>query len=147
MNQLEKLEETFLKANAPQLKIGQTVKVYLKIVEGEKERIQVFEGIIIGMKGVGHRQTFTVRKISYSVGVERIFPLHSPSISRVEVVRDGDVSRAKLYFLRERSGRSARLSEKKREIVAIKKGGEPALIPIISAEMEDEQPVPVQSSK
>ena len=138
MNQLEKLEETFLKANIPQLKIGQTVKVYLKIVEGEKERIQVFEGIIIGMKGVGHRQTFTVRKTSYSVGVERIFPLHSPSISRVEVVRDGDVSRAKLYFLRERSGRSARLSEKKREVVETKKVGGTALTPVISTEIQNE---------
>ena len=127
MNQLQKLEATFLKETVPQLKIGQTAKVYLKIVEGEKERIQVFEGIVIGMQGTGHRQTFTVRKTSYSVGVERIFPLHSPSIQKVEVVRNGDVSRAKLYYLRERSGRAARLSEKKREVVA-KKGVASAVI-------------------
>ncbi len=115
MNQLQKLEESFLNAKAPNVKIGQTVKVYLRIIEGEKERIQVYEGIVIGKKGGGHRETFTVRKVSFGVGVERIFPLHSPSIQRVEVVREGDVVRAKLHYLRERSGRSARLSEKKRE--------------------------------
>ncbi|MBI3598089.1 MAG: 50S ribosomal protein L19 [Nitrospirae bacterium] len=147
MNQLQKLEESFLKPNVPQLKIGQTVKVSLKIVEGEKERIQVFEGIMIGMKGVGHRQTFTVRKISYGVGVERMFPLHSPSIQRVEVVREGEVNRAKLYFLRERSGRSARLSEKKREIVDAKKEPTPILVPSISDQIEEENPVPVESVK
>ncbi len=143
MNQLQKLEETFLKLNVPELKIGQTVKVYLKIVEGEKERIQVFEGIVIGMQGVGHRQTFTVRKISYSVGVERIFPLHSPSIQRVEVMREGDVSRAKLYYLRERSGRAARLSEKKRDVVLSKNG----VTPPVSAPIDEAIPVAVESSK
>lgn len=136
MNQLQKLEASFLKETVPQIKIGQTVKVYLKIVEGEKERIQVFEGIVIGMQGTGHRQTFTVRKISYSVGVERIFPLHSPAIQRVEVMREGDVSRAKLYYLRERSGRAARLSEKKREVVS-KKSITPVLVPIVNAPEEE----------
>ena len=144
MNQLQKLEASFLKKTVPQIKIGQTVKVYLKIVEGEKERIQVFEGIVIGMQGTGHRQTFTVRKISYSVGVERIFPLHSPSIQRVEVMREGDVSRAKLYYLRERSGRAARLSEKKREIVS--KKGAPDLVPVSDPIADEETPLLVESS-
>ncbi|MEK7702370.1 MAG: 50S ribosomal protein L19 [Nitrospirota bacterium] len=120
MNTLQKLESTLLKPQIPSLKIGQSVRVSLKIVEGEKSRIQVYEGVVIGMKGGGHRQTFTVRKVSYGVGVERIFPFHSPAIQKVEVVREGDVSRAKLYYLRDRSGRSARLSEKKREIVSAK---------------------------
>jgi large subunit ribosomal protein L19 len=144
MNQLQKLEQTFLKDNVPQLKIGQTVKVYLKIVEGEKERIQVFEGIVIGMQGTGHRQTFTVRKISYSVGVERIFPLHSPSIQKVEVMREGDVSRAKLYYLRERSGRAARLSEKKREVVSAKKGA--TVVPVIGIPTDAENLVSAESA-
>jgi len=144
MNLLAKLEESFVKANVPQLKIGQTVKVYLEIVEGEKKRIQVFEGIVIGMQGTGHRQTFTVRKISYSVGVERIFPLHSPAIQKIEVMREGDVSRAKLYYLRERSGRAARLSEKKREVVA--KKGAPVLVPISGAS-DEETSVAVEAAK
>jgi large subunit ribosomal protein L19 len=127
MNQLQKLEATLLtKTEVPSIKIGQTVKVSLKIVEGEKERIQVYEGIVIGMQGGGHRQTFTVRKISYGIGVERIFPFHSPSIQKIEVLREGEVHRAKLYYLRERSGRAARLSEKKREIVGTKKTVLPA---------------------
>jgi large subunit ribosomal protein L19 len=116
MNLLQKLETSFLKPGVPDLKIGQTVKVYLKIQEGEKERIQVYEGVVIGKKGVGHRETITVRKVSFGIGVERIFPLHSPSIQKIVGVREGEVSRAKLYYLRERSGRSARLAEKRRSL-------------------------------
>ncbi len=140
MNLLEKLERSFLKENAPDVKIGQTVKVYLKIIEGEKERIQVYEGVVIGKKGGGHRQTFTVRKISYGVGVERIFPLHSPAIQKVDVVRQGKVSRAKLHYLRERSGRSARLSETKRELFAPKT---PSLAPVSE---DTQEPVSAGSS-
>jgi large subunit ribosomal protein L19 len=146
MNQLQKLEATLLtKKEVPVVKIGQTVKVSLKIVEGEKERIQVYEGIVIGMKGGGHRQTFTVRKISYGVGVERIFPFHSPSIQKVEVVREGEVSRAKLYFLRARSGRAARLAEKKREIVGTKKAVLSSVLPVVT--LPEEQPVSAVSVK
>ncbi len=129
MNVLEKLEQSFLKQGVPTLKIGQTVKVSLKIVEGEKERIQVYEGVIIGKKGVGHRETITVRKTSFGVGVERIFPLHGPTIQKIDVAREGDVWRAKLYYLRERSGRSARLSEKKREYVQGGRKTESTLVP------------------
>jgi large subunit ribosomal protein L19 len=116
MNQLEKFEETLLSKNAPDLKIGQTVKVSLRVVEGDKERIQVYEGVVIGKKGIGHRATVTVRKVSYGVGVERIFPLHSPLIQKVVVVREGVVNRAKLYYLRELSGRAVRLADKKRDV-------------------------------
>jgi len=116
MNLLEEIERSLQKPSVPNLKIGQTVKVHLKIVEGDKERIQVYEGVVIGKKGVGHRETVTVRKVSYGVGVERIFPLHSSTIQKIVVAREGEVSRAKLYYLRERSGRSSRLADKKREM-------------------------------
>ena len=116
MNLLEKFETSLQKPGIPDLKIGQTVKVHLKIVEGDKERIQVYEGVVIGKKGTRHRETITVRKVSYGVGVERIFPLHSSFIQQIVVAREGEVSRAKLYYLRERSGRASRLTDKKREV-------------------------------
>ena len=109
MNIVGQLEAQQSKPAAPALRPGETVRVHVKIVEGEKERTQVFEGIVIGMSGSGSRANFTVRKISYGVGVERIFPLHSPRIDKVEVVSRGKVRRAKLYFLRQRSGKAARL--------------------------------------
>ena len=90
---------------------GDHVRVHVRIVEGEKERIQVFEGVIIGIRGRGARASFTVRKVSYGVGVERIFPLQSPSVDKIEVVSSGKVRRAKLYYLRERTGKKARLKE------------------------------------
>lgn len=93
---------------------GETVRVHVKVVEGEKERTQVFEGIVIGVSGKGNRKTFMVRKISYGIGVERIFPLHSPRIERIEVVSRGKVRRAKLYYLRERTGKAARLYSEER---------------------------------
>src|SRR5688572_23222598 len=110
MNILDKLESQQSKQEIPSLRPGETVRVHVKVVEGEKERTQVFEGIVIGMSGSGSRAMFTVRKISYGVGVERIFPIHSPRIDKVEVVSRGKVRRAKLYFLRERSGKAARLT-------------------------------------
>jgi large subunit ribosomal protein L19 len=91
---------------------GDQVRVHVRIVEGDKERIQVFEGVVIAMRGGGSRASFTVRKVSYGVGVERVFPLHSPSIDKVEVVSSGKVRRAKLYYLRERRGKAARLKER-----------------------------------
>ena len=109
MNLVERLEAQQSKREVPVLRPGETVRVHVKVVEGEKERTQIFEGIVIGMSGSGSRANFTVRKISYGVGVERIFPLHSPRIDKVEVVSRGKVRRAKLYFLRERSGKAARL--------------------------------------
>lgn len=111
MDLLDRIESEQTRKDAPTLKPGETVRVHVKVVEGEKERTQVFEGTVIGLSGKGNRSTFTVRKISYGVGVERIFPLHSPSVDRVEVVSKGKVRRAKLYYLRQRSGKKARLYE------------------------------------
>src|SRR6266404_7993397 len=109
MNIVSQLESQQTKQDAPSLRPGETVRVHFIVVEGEKERTQIFEGIVIAMSGSGSRAMFTVRKISYGVGVERIFPIHSPRIDKVEVVSRGRVRRAKLYYLRERSGKAARL--------------------------------------
>jgi large subunit ribosomal protein L19 len=109
MNIVDQLEAQQSKKEIPALRPGESVRVHVKVVEGEKERTQIFEGIVIGMAGRGNRATFTVRKISYGVGVERIFPLHSPRVEKVEVMSRGKVRRAKLYYLRERSGKAARL--------------------------------------
>lgn len=108
----EIIEQSQLKQVVPSFRVGDQVRVALRIIEGESERIQVFEGTVIRMRGHGLSRMFTVRKISFGVGVERILPLHSPRIDKIEVVRSGHVRRAKLYFLRERSGRAARLDEK-----------------------------------
>ena len=114
MNPLDQIEME-QKREVPQLKPGQTIRVHIKVVEGDKERTQVFEGVIIGLSGERHRRTFTVRKISYGIGVERIFPLHSPRIEKIDVVFTGRVRRAKLYYLRKLSGKRARLIEDKRK--------------------------------
>ena len=109
MDILGQIEAEQFKKEIPPLRPGETVRVHVKVVEGEKERTQIFEGIVIGLSGKGNRTTFTVRKISYGVGVERIFPLHSPRIEKVDVVSRGKVRRAKLYYLRDRSGKAARV--------------------------------------
>lgn len=111
MDALKTITEGQLKADAPVIKIGDTVKVHVKIREGERERIQVFEGTIIARKGSGVSSTFTVRRVSYGVGVERVFPVHSPNVAKVEVVRSGKVRRSKLYYLRDRVGKAAKLKE------------------------------------
>jgi large subunit ribosomal protein L19 len=109
MDIVSQIEAAQSKKDIPALRPGETVRVHVKVVEGEKERTQVFEGTVIGLSGSGNRATFTVRKVSYGVGVERIFPLHSPRIDKVEVLSRGKVRRAKLYYLRERAGKAARL--------------------------------------
>ena len=109
MEALRVVEAPFLKAGVPDFRAGDTVRVHVKVVEGNKERIQVFQGVVIGRKGGGIRETFAVRKVSGGVGVERVFPLHSPSIDRIEVVRRGRVRRAKLYYLRNLQGKAARI--------------------------------------
>jgi len=111
MKVLEKFEKAFQKEKPDSFKIGDTVRVHLRVVEGEKERVQVFEGVVIKRKRGGTGASFTVRKVSYGVGVERIFPVHSPRIERIEVVRSGRVRRSKLYYLRELRGKAARLKE------------------------------------
>ncbi|HSQ50091.1 MAG TPA: 50S ribosomal protein L19 [Nitrospiraceae bacterium] len=120
MNRLERLQQSYRKKSTPGFEIGDTVRVHVKVVEGEKERIQVFEGAVIARKGLLNTETFTVRKVSYGVGVERIFPLHSPIVTRVEVMRQGKVRRAKLYYLRGKKGRFAKVED--REFVASVKG-------------------------
>jgi large subunit ribosomal protein L19 len=113
MNILQLFEEEGRKASIPTFQSGDTVRVHVRVVEGEKERIQVFEGVVIARKGGSNRETFTVRKISYGMGVERIFPLHSPMIEKIDVIRQGRVRRAKLYYLREKKGRAARIRERR----------------------------------
>lgn len=111
MNLISAVEEGF-KRDLGEFNIGDTVKVYVKVVEGDKERIQPFQGIVIGRKGSGTRETFMVRKISFGVGVEKIFPVCSPSVDRVEVLKRGRVRQAKLYYLRSKKGKAAKIKEK-----------------------------------
>lgn len=111
MDIIRTIEETQRKEDALNFKVGDTVKVYFKIVEGKTERVQVYEGLVIVIKGECVRKTFTVRKNSYGVGVERIFPVHSPRIQKVEVVRPGKVRRAKLYYIRKKIGKAAKVKE------------------------------------
>src|SRR6478735_12853268 len=112
MNRLERIQQSFRKKSAPSFEIGDTVRVHVKVVEGEKERIQVFEGAVIARKGSLNTETFTVRKLSYWVGVERIFPVHSPIVTKIDVVRQGKVRRAKLYYLREKKGKFSRVEDR-----------------------------------
>lgn len=109
---IRELEKEQLRTDLPKLEIGDTVRVAVKVVEGNRERLQNFEGIVIKMQGGGIRKTFTVRRISYGVGVERTFPYNSPRIGKIEVVRHGVVRRAKLYYLRERTGKAAKIKER-----------------------------------
>jgi len=111
MDLLKMVEQEQIKTNIPPFRPGDTVRVHVKVVEGTRERIQVFEGLVIKRKGGGLRETFTVRRVTYGVGVERTFPLHSPKIDKIEVVRRGKVRRAKLYYLRERTGKAARIKD------------------------------------
>jgi large subunit ribosomal protein L19 len=107
------VERAQLRGDLPDFRPGDTVKVHVRVVEGGRERIQVFQGAVIRRQGGGLRETFTVRKVSFGVGVERTFPVHSPSIAKVELVTRGDVRRAKLYYLRDRIGRAAKIKEKR----------------------------------
>jgi large subunit ribosomal protein L19 len=114
VNIIENIEREQLRDDIPQFKAGDNVKVHFKVVEGSRHRIQVFQGTVIKRQGQGVRETFTVRKQSFGVGVERTFPVHSPKIDRIEVMAIGDVRRAKLYYLREKVGKQARVREKQR---------------------------------
>ena len=113
MDIIRAIEQQQIKQDLPDFNVGDNVKVHYRIVEGSRERIQVFQGDVIRLQGAGSRETFTVRKISYGIGVERTFPVHSPKIAKLEVVRHGKVRRAKLYYLRDRSGKAARIPEKR----------------------------------
>jgi large subunit ribosomal protein L19 len=113
MNKLDVISATQMKSDIPEFKSGDTVAVHVKVVEGDKERIQVFEGVVINRRGGGVNETFMVRKISEGVGVERIFPLHSPNIAKIQKLREGKVRRAKLYYLRKLRGKAARIEERR----------------------------------
>ena len=111
MDALKVMTEGMIKEERPNINIGDVVKVHVKICEGERERIQVFEGTIIARKGSGVSETFTVRRVSYGVGVEKVFPVNSPNVAKVELVRSGKVRRSKLYYLRDRVGKAAKVKE------------------------------------
>ena len=113
MQTLDSIDAASLRSDVPQFRPGDTVKVHVRVVEGNRERIQVFQGVVIARQGGGVRETFTVRKISFGVGVERTFPVHSPIVDHVEVVTRGDVRRAKLYYLRALRGKKAKIKEKR----------------------------------
>jgi large subunit ribosomal protein L19 len=137
MNRIEALERSWMKKTPPACRVGDLIRVHVRVIEGEKQRVQPFEGVVIGRKGGRHREMITVRKVSYGVGVERIFPIHSPFVERIEVVRSGKVRRAKLFYLRKLSGRAAKLAE--RESLSSQPTG-PAVV-------DDEKPVgPVAES-
>jgi len=120
MNEIKGIEADQMKKELDKFKVGDTVKVHFKIVEGKTERIQIYEGLVIAMKNSGVGKTFTVRKNSYGVGVERVFPIHSPRIARVELVRPGKVRRAKLYYIRDKIGKAAKIKE-----LIVKKSAKP----------------------
>jgi large subunit ribosomal protein L19 len=113
---LNAIEKPQMKAEITSFRIGDTIRVHAKVVEGDKERIQIFEGVVIGRQGSGMREAVRVRKLSYGVGVERLFPLHSPMVDKIERAREGKVRRAKLYYLRELRGRASRIKEKERTV-------------------------------
>ena len=112
MDALKLISDSSLKAEVPEINVGSTVRVHVKIREGERERIQAFEGTVIAKHGSGISETFTVRRVSYGVGVERVFPVHSPNVADIKIVRRGKVRRAKLYYLRDRVGKASKVKEK-----------------------------------
>jgi large subunit ribosomal protein L19 len=113
MNPTDIIDRDSLRDDIPEFRPGDTVKVHVRVVEGTRERIQVFQGAVIRRQGTGVQETFTVRKVSFGVGVERTFPVHSPIIAKIERITEGDVRRAKLYYLRDRSGKAAKIKEKR----------------------------------
>ena len=133
---IETLERAQLRDNIPQFKAGDTVRVHFRVIEGQRQRIQVFEGVVIKRQGSGARETFTVRKQSFGVGVERTFPLHTPKIEKIEVAAIGDVNRAKLYYLRGKVGKKARIRELRQDVVRAPKG--PATQPVAQETAESD---------
>jgi len=137
---IETLERAQLRQDIPKFKAGDTVRVHFKVIEGQRQRIQVFEGVVIKRQGSGARETFTVRKQSFGVGVERTFPLHTPKIEKIEVAAVGDVNRAKLYYLRGKVGKKARIRELRQDVVRAPKGAQAAEVAesAVSAETPEE---------
>ena len=133
MNEIKAIEAAQMKSDLGNFKVGDTVKVHFKIIEGKNERVQIYEGLVIAIKNSKSGKTFTVRKISYGVGVERVFPLHSSRIVKVEVVRPGKVRRAKLYYIREKIGKGAKIKE-----LIIKKSAKGAQVPVTAPSADQE---------
>ena len=138
MNKIDIIEEARLRDDVPEFRAGDTVRVHVRVVEGNRERVQVFQGVVIGRRGGGLRATFTVRKVSFGIGVERTFPLHSPQIAKIEVVSRGDVRRAKLYYLRQRRGKRARIKELRTPVAPAAASPSPPPEESEPAESEDE---------
>jgi large subunit ribosomal protein L19 len=136
---IETLERAQLRDNIPKFKAGDTVRVHFKVIEGQRQRIQVFEGVVIKRQGSGARETFTVRKQSFGVGVERTFPLHTPKIEKIEVAAVGDINRAKLYYLRGKVGKKARIRELRQDVVRAPKGAGPAEPEVAESQDEPEE--------
>ncbi len=143
MNLVDQIERKEMKEKVPEIRIGDTARVHIRIVEGSKERVQVVEGVVIKMRGSQNRKTITVRKVSFGVGVERIFPLHSPRVEKVEVVKHSKVRRAKLYYLRELRGKAARLKEVRVQSTKAKKKSKKKS----SASVETDVEAPVEEKK
>ena len=141
---IETLERAQLRDDIPQFKAGDTVRVHFKVIEGQRQRIQVFEGVVIKRQGAGARETFTVRKQSFGVGVERTFPLHTPKIEKIEVAAVGDVNRAKLYYLRGKVGKKARIRELRQDVVRAPKGVQPAEVAVTQDEPEETPAEPAE---
>jgi large subunit ribosomal protein L19 len=148
MNKTDLVEQSYLRSDIPEFRPGDTVKVHVRVVEGSRERVQVFQGVVIRRQNGGLRETFTVRKISFGVGVERTFPVHSPSIAKLEVVSRGKVRRAKLYYLRELRGKKARIKERRLDdtkLAALEAAALAALQPDDEEPDEPDEVVPDES--
>ena len=137
---IEQIEQRQLRPELPQFKAGDSVRVHFKVIEGQRQRIQIFEGIVIKRQGAGVRETFTVRKSSFGVGVERTFPLHSPKINKIDVVSIGDVNRAKLYYLRGKIGKKARVRAKRDQVTKAPKAASPKSLEPEGLEPETPEP-------
>jgi large subunit ribosomal protein L19 len=142
MNTTDLVDQAYLRSDLPDFRPGDTVKVHVRVVEGNRERVQVFQGVVLRRQHGGLQETFTVRKISFGVGVERTFPMHSPSIAKVEVVSRGRVRRAKLYYLRERRGKKARIRERRDEAAEAAEAARLAAVQEAARADEDEEPTP-----
>lgn len=132
MNVLDAVDAASLRSDIPTFRAGDELKVHVRVIEGNKSRIQVFQGIVIRRQGNGVRESFTIRKISYGVGVERTFPVHTPVIEKIEVARRGDVRRAKLYYLRDLRGKAAKIREKRGDVEASKSGSSPVAQAVVA---------------
>ena len=132
MNVLDAVDAASLRSDIPTFRAGDELKVHVRVIEGNKSRIQVFQGIVIRRQGNGARESFTIRKISYGVGVERTFPVHTPVIEKIEVARRGDVRRAKLYYLRDLRGKAAKIREKRGDVEASKSGTSPVAQAVVA---------------